>query len=233
MNLRKNVRNLSDDELKDLRNAYERMMQIGDNRGYNHLAGLHGAPNFYCWHHQLPRLFLPWHRAYLYWFEQAAQDQAESVMIPWWDWSSDVSRSEGIPEAFADETINRRHSNPLYKAHINVPTTNPPLDLDTFRMPGRPSALPNYEDVNRVLSLSDFGDFNDELEDLHDRVHGWTGGTMGRVATGSFLIQYSGHTTASSTVYGGCGNSGMGTLAYHKTCSIWYYNRLILQFEVY
>ena len=114
------------------------------------------------------------------------QDQAESVMIPWWDWSSDVSRSEGIPEAFADETINRRHSNPLYKAHINVPTTNPPLDLDTFRMPGRPSALPNYEDVNRVLSLSDFGDFNDELEDLHDRVHGWTGGTMGRVATGSF-----------------------------------------------
>jgi tyrosinase len=186
MNLRKNVRNLSDEELKDLRNAYERMMQIGDNRGYNHLAGLHGAPNFYCWHHQLPRLFLPWHRAYLYWFEQAAQDQAESVMIPWWDWSSDVSRSEGIPEAFADETINGRQSNPLYKTHINVPTSNPPLDLDTIRMPGRPSALPNNDDVNRVLSLSDFGDFNDELEDLHDRVHGWTGGTMGRVATAAF-----------------------------------------------
>ena len=53
-------------------------------------------------------------------------------------------------------------------------------------MPGRPSALPNNDDVNRVLSLSDFGDFNDELEDLHDLLHGWTGGTMGRVATAAF-----------------------------------------------
>ena len=61
-------------------------------------------------------------------------------------------------------------------------------------MPGRPSALPNNDDVNRVLSLSDFGDFNDELEDLHDLLHGWTGGTMGRVATAGFdLIFWSHH----------------------------------------
>jgi tyrosinase len=45
---------------------------IGDNRGYSHIAGFHGAPDWYCWHHQFKRgtrlqarLFLPWHRAYL------------------------------------------------------------------------------------------------------------------------------------------------------------------------
>lgn len=32
------------------------------------------------------RLFFPWHRAYLYRFEQALQDQVSDVTIPWWDW---------------------------------------------------------------------------------------------------------------------------------------------------
>jgi hypothetical protein len=28
------------------------MMQINDNRGYQVLAGRHGVPDWYCWHHQ-------------------------------------------------------------------------------------------------------------------------------------------------------------------------------------
>ena len=42
------------------------------------------------------------------------------------------------------------------------------------------------DDVDRIFALSDFGDFNDGLEDIHDQIHGWTGGTMGRVATAAF-----------------------------------------------
>jgi tyrosinase len=185
VSLRKNVRNLTTDEINTLSNAYRSMMQIRDTRGYNHIAGFHGAPNFYCWHHQFPRLFLPWHRAYLYWFEQAAKDQVDTVTIPWWDWSSNISGREGIPRIFADEDVDGE-PNPLYKAHINVPTTTPPLDMDTFRTPRRPSELPNRDEVDRVLALSDFGDFNDGLEDIHDQIHGWAGGTMGRVATAAF-----------------------------------------------
>ena len=52
-----------------------------DNKGFNYVSGLHGAPSWYCWHHQTSpltslqaRLFLPWHRAYLQRLEQLAQD---------------------------------------------------------------------------------------------------------------------------------------------------------------
>jgi hypothetical protein len=46
------VHNLSDAQVPALRDAYVRMMRITDNRGYAFLAGLHGAPSWYCWHHQ-------------------------------------------------------------------------------------------------------------------------------------------------------------------------------------
>jgi tyrosinase len=66
------VHNLSDQQITALRDAYAQMMAIRDNRGYGFLAGLHGTPGHWCWHHQhndrsalQQRLFLPWHRAYL------------------------------------------------------------------------------------------------------------------------------------------------------------------------
>ena len=50
--IRKNISNYLPNELLDFRNAMEKFMLIRDNRGYNHIAGFHGAPDFYCWHHQ-------------------------------------------------------------------------------------------------------------------------------------------------------------------------------------
>jgi tyrosinase len=163
-----------------------------DNRGYNYLAGFHGVPGWYCWHHQRNlrtrlrvRLFLPWHRAYVYRFEQAVQDQVEEVSIPWWDWSSRISRAEGIPKAFSETSFDAQ-PNPLYKGHIYVPTANPPLDRDSSRLAGNPSELPTTEEVDRLLELSDFGDFSDGLEDIHDRIHVWVGGDMAQVPTAAF-----------------------------------------------
>ena len=96
--LRKTVRNLSESELSKLRLAYKKTMEIGDNR-YTHYAGNHGIPDWLCWHGprtvwSVPdaRLFLPWHRAYLYRFEQALQDQVSDVTIPWWDENKTKSR---------------------------------------------------------------------------------------------------------------------------------------------
>jgi len=31
--------------------------------------------------------FLPWHRAYLYEFEQNLQDFAKDITVPYWDWT--------------------------------------------------------------------------------------------------------------------------------------------------
>jgi tyrosinase len=201
MNIRKSVRNLSDKELGKLRDAYDRMMKIRDNRGFNHIAGFHGIPDWYCWHHQLNqrsqlrvRLFLPWHRAYLHRFEQAVQDQVEDVTIPWWDWTSKKSRSEGIPKAFTARTFDGK-PNPLYKSHMYVPTANPPLDRDTVRAPGTPTDLPTPETIDNLLELNDFGDFSDGLEDVHDSIHVWVGGDMAQIPFAAFdPIFYSHHT---------------------------------------
>src|SRR6267143_7007941 len=118
--LRKNVDTLSDAELAVLRNAYAKMMQITDNRGYNYWAGLHGVPQFYCWHHSRSRrsggmaanLFLPWHRAYILYFEHAARDQDPNAVLPWWDWTSPQSHATGVPAAFSTPLVNGQ-PNPL------------------------------------------------------------------------------------------------------------------------
>ena len=73
MGVRKSAATLSAAELDDLRGAFAAAYQVGDDRGYAFHAGVHGLPlPFYC-EHGTP-LFLPWHRAYLYFFELALND---------------------------------------------------------------------------------------------------------------------------------------------------------------
>ena len=71
--IRVGVHNLDEAQVGAVRQSYRQMMAIRDNRGFQYLAGLHGVPSWYCWHHQQNarsaqqlQLFLPWHRAYLY-----------------------------------------------------------------------------------------------------------------------------------------------------------------------
>src|SRR5215212_1299628 len=125
---------------------------IADNRGYNYIAGFHGAPGNYCWHHQISRrtrlqarLFLPWHRAYLWWLEQALQDRVEDVALPWWDWTT-VPR---IPPAYAARRV-ANTANPLYATRAFVPSARPAINRRTRRAPGRnPGArLPLPEEIS-------------------------------------------------------------------------------------
>jgi tyrosinase len=163
---------------------------IGDNRGFNYIAGFHGAPGGYCWHHQKSsktptpaRLFLPWHRAYLWWLEQALLDQRDGAALPWWDWT----RDRDIPAAYRVRRIGNV-PNPLFSFRARVPTATPPINHMTTRQPGPDpfDALPTADDVADLLDDSDFASFSDRLEDFHDGVHGWMGGDMGRVATAAF-----------------------------------------------
>src|SRR5207302_10326537 len=93
---RKRRSTLSDEELVALRQAFRLAMAVTDSRGYGHFASLHGFPEpGYCEHRN--QLFLPWHRGYLYYFEQALQDVVPGVTLAWWDWTE----SDDIPDAFA------------------------------------------------------------------------------------------------------------------------------------
>ena len=173
-----------------LRDAMRDAEGIGDNRGYNHIAGFHGAPNWFCWHHQFSRrtplqarLFLPWHRAYLWWLEQALQDLQPGAALPWWDWTY----PRRIPAAYRSRTVGGA-ANPFYSTRARVPTASPPINRQTRRQPGaNPAAeLPTKAEVDSLYDDGDFASFSDRLEDLHDRVHGWVGGDMGDVTTAAF-----------------------------------------------
>jgi tyrosinase len=194
MATRQNVANLSAAELAVWRQVIGNSMAIQDNRGYVHFAGLHGLPNQDCQHSNL--LFLPWHRAYLYILEMALRDINSSVSLPWWDWTSDDSHANGLPAAYADTT----GTNPLRSGETGLPqrtldrikaqlpdvldfTVDPPR---TVRAPGPPDQLPSASTIESILEASTFDDFSTQLEDQHNLVHGWVGGTMSIVPIAAF-----------------------------------------------
>ncbi|MEM1299238.1 MAG: tyrosinase family protein [Pseudomonadota bacterium] len=83
------VSDAADPHMTTFTDALSDAMGIWDNRSFNHVAGLHGVPGWYCWHHQRnqrtdvqARLFLPWHRAYLLDLEQKLQDLVDGTSLP-------------------------------------------------------------------------------------------------------------------------------------------------------
>jgi tyrosinase len=188
-------------ELNNLRTAFKISMGISDNRGYGYIAGFHGVPSWYCWHHQTDRrttisgpFFLPWHRAYLSYLELHLKQNSNdpTVTIPYWDWSSIKSRSEGVPRAYDEEKMPNGEENPLKTFHIQLPR----LDRHTQRYPNPPSELPTDEQVQDIIHNDhNFDDFILDLQEIHDEVHGWftrpglpngTFGDMSQVALSSY-----------------------------------------------
>ncbi len=171
-----------------LQDAYEKMQALSgsDNRSWIYWAEYHGFNRYDCWHHarhggNAPSpydLFLPWHRAYLVFFDNAARDQNPNAILPWWDWTSADSHTNGLPAAYASGG-SALESGPM-------PPINGQPARSTSRNPGAPNALPTQADVDRVLALTDFRDFSNQLQDIHDAVHPWVGGDMGSIATSAF-----------------------------------------------
>ena len=170
-----------------LQDAYAKMQAIAetDNRGWVYWAEFHGYNRNECWHD--PRvgpdgtvynLFLPWHRAYLVFFDNAARDQNADAILPWWDWTSDVSHQSGVPTAY------RTGGAALQTGP--VPSINGRPARRTRRNPSAPTSLPTADDVDELLKLPDFRDFSDQLQEIHNSVHGWTGGDMGSIGTAAF-----------------------------------------------
>jgi tyrosinase len=175
---------LSPPQLTAFRAAITQSKALNDDRGFNYWAGIHGLPlPTYCQHHV--NLFLPWHRAYLYFFELSLQDKVPGVTLPWWDWSSPTSQRTGIPqpydEAKGDGQPNPLHSSPVPEAAQTEPMEGGPPPTETSRQPADPAQLPSQADVQAVLQAPNFLDFSQRVEDLHDGVHVWVGGTMAEI----------------------------------------------------
>jgi tyrosinase len=177
---RKNVYHLTPAQLASLREAFDAVYGISDNRGYQYWAGTHGVPGGYCVHNPPPTVistFLPWHRAYLYFFELALRDQVPDAMLTWWNWASPRAHQHGIPGAFAAAQAGGQ-PNPLHQAAIDPSLGGP---TETHREPDAPANLPTAKRIQNILKIQQFNRFSARLEDVHGEVHGWVGGEMSRI----------------------------------------------------
>lgn len=178
---RRDARRLTTGQLADLRLAITEAQQVKDDRGYQAWAGIHGLPlPISCTHHST--LFLPWHRAYLYFFEKALQDRVPGVTLPWWDWTKDQA---DVPVPYRVARVNRKR-NPLHDSPIQPSGRRDPNETRTFREPGQFASLPTQADLDAVMANTDFFTFQTQLESLHDAVHVWTGGTMGDISVAAY-----------------------------------------------
>jgi tyrosinase len=192
---RKSVHQLTAQQLGWWRDGIRAMSVFSDDRGLSYWASLHGGPpRQWCHHgnfdgrgifHGAP-LFLPWHRAYLYFFELALQEQTRQARVPWWDWTSAEARREGLPRAFAEREVDGQ-ANPLFSQPIlRGGGRRDRLPERTGRDPGPPQGLPDPRRVAQILRRSNFLDFSGELENVHGQIHGWAGGAMTSVPTAAF-----------------------------------------------
>jgi len=201
MGVRLSAYGLSPTQLDRLQAAWAHMQDLTDDRGFGHFAGLHGLPfPIHCKHS--PRdgvdlLFLPWHRAYLYFFERALQDIDGDVSIPWWDWTSDRAHSEGLPPLLDDRETSGGDENPFLGSVVDwepnlrraVRAAIPGLITAagrTLRDPEAPDELPRAATMNNILQATTFSDFSNRLENVHGAFHVWMGGAMSQVPAAAY-----------------------------------------------
>jgi tyrosinase len=88
--VRKNINSLTPEELRRFRNAVAGMKSLDkhyqDQRSFAYWARMHADACQHGWEE-----FLPWHRLYLYYFEQQLQDIDPTVALPYWDWTDSTT----------------------------------------------------------------------------------------------------------------------------------------------
>ncbi|MCO8124446.1 tyrosinase family protein [Stieleria sp. TO1_6] len=174
--VRRNIRDLSDDEIESLRQgiAVMKSRPASDRTSWTFQANMHGTftgsdPLFnQCQHGTLH--FLSWHRIYLYHFEQILAEAAgdPDLTLPYWDWTND----RALPLEFREPAD---ASNSLF---------------DDSRSINQGALLPtsvvgdDLADAMARNSFSGFSGFNNQLEGSpHGAVHVLIGGRMGSVPT--------------------------------------------------
>jgi hypothetical protein len=183
MILRKDIRSLQADELLAFRRAMIVFQAKAGDDSYIDIAGYHGIPRGYC-HHDAD-VFLPWHRMYIWKFESELRKIDNTISLPFWDWTSAASLSEGLAPAHSDPdfTDGGVKANPL--------ATGPIYNSNQNTSRGSSSNLQELASfagaVGQAFSKStNFLSFTGRINGPHGSIHVWVGGHMGSPARAAF-----------------------------------------------
>lgn len=103
LKVRKEIGCLTDSEVQRLREAIACMHTFDeyyqDERSFAFWGRMHANSCQHGWEQ-----FLPWHRLYLYFFEQMLQDFDESITIPYWAWSDYADQNR---DTFNTQTLDQ------------------------------------------------------------------------------------------------------------------------------
>ncbi len=163
--LRKDIDELTDEELENFKYAFKKLKEDRPGVFARHVS-LHNGSAGPCEHGN--DLFLPWHRAHLYFFEQDLRaidpPRTANVRLPYWNWTKAPS-GDRYPEAYEDASSSLFHA--------------------IRRNSG--SELPTEDEIKEILDNGDWEEFGGgtpgfgELEaQPHNHMHGdFISGSMG------------------------------------------------------
>jgi tyrosinase len=199
--VRKNIYSLSPDELQRLSNSINTIRSNGTYQDFmtRHMQAMmtqtpaNDPSTDRNAAHRGPA-FLPWHRAFLYEFENALRTVDPSVTVPYWSFEQEPAGQ--IPRVFTAEYFGSDGNQAVGDVVTNGPFMNWRIVRRVGRDPlGQPS-LPNAGDVNAALQQANYDaapydessiGFRSQMEGwtgnngpwgIHNRVHAYTGGDM-------------------------------------------------------
>lgn len=174
--VRRNIATMAPNDpiINDFKTAVAAMKALptSDRRNWTRQAQIH---NSFCRHSSW--LVLPWHRAYLFFFEQICKQLSgnESFALPYWNWTTHPQ----VPAVFFDA------SSPLYNGtRTTTASSSVPAAI------AGPNVISNILDEDNFLlfagdavplnSSDQFGPGAGPLESgPHNNIHGFVGGDMG------------------------------------------------------
>ncbi|KAJ9069848.1 hypothetical protein DSO57_1014524 [Entomophthora muscae] len=187
--VRKELRELSDSELREFTDAVNQMhrekksgfqgMSVYEHFSYIHTNNAHSV-------HSTPS-FLPWHRYFIRLFELELQRINPNVMLPYWDWSLDASEPHRSP-VLSDRIMggNGVRSTKCVRngAFAGWQMSYPDrhcLRRD-YNMGSRLGSFSSPESILLDINTNQFSSFSMQFEIKHGRPHNAIGGRIGDFA---------------------------------------------------
>ena len=105
---------------------------------------------------------LPWHRIFVYLFEEALHNYHPDVCVPYWDWTK--------PE---------EQQFPNWLTAVLPTVQTPTRTINVIRSPGSGGALASIASATPgAMAKTTYDEFSALINGIHGAVHIWVGGTM-------------------------------------------------------